>query len=251
MPYGLYISAEGAHAQSRRMDVIAHNMANVDTVGFKRELALFQARNAQAIDDGRTSAGSGGIDDVGGGVMLAETHTDFTPGPMKLTGSQTDMALAKDGFFLVKNGEENYLTRAGNFRLTNRGELVTQQGHAVLTETGTPVQLPRPELPWTVSPTGEIRQSGEVQRLAVVRPQSMGDLVRVGENLFRPLADPRPVEPAAREVASGYLEMSGVQPTTEMVELIEASRAVEANVNMIQTQDQMLSGLVTRVLRVN
>ena len=67
--------------------------------------------------------------------------------------------------------------------------------------------------------------------------------------MFKPLADPLPVAVGERSVAGGYLEMSGVQPTTEMIELIEASRAVEANLNMMQTQDEMLSGLVNRLLR--
>ncbi len=69
MPYGLYISAEGALAQSQRMEVIANNLANLDTPGFKRELAVFQARYAEAIEQGRDYPGSGSINDVGGGVM--------------------------------------------------------------------------------------------------------------------------------------------------------------------------------------
>jgi flagellar basal body rod protein FlgG len=87
------------------------------------------------------------------------------------------------------------------------------------------------------------------QTLAVVKPASLGDLAKTGENLFRPLAETRPVPPAERAVTSGFLEMSGVQPTTEMTSMIEASRMLEANINVMKTQDQMLSGLISRVLK--
>jgi len=249
MPYGLYVSAEGAQAQSRRLELLAHNLANVDTVGFKRQLAIFQARYAEATALGRDTPGSGSINDLGGGVFLRQTQTDFSRGPLKRTNIPTDLAIEGEGFFVVQRGEEKYLTRAGNFHLNHRGELVTEQEYPVLNETGSPIVVDPANGPWSVTPWGGIRQPGMVQNLAIVRPASLGELVKWGENLFRPLAETQPVPLPQRRVVSGYLEMSGVQPTTEMVELIETSRAIEANVNMMQTQDQMLAGLVNRVLR--
>ena len=100
-----------------------------------------------------------------------------------------------------------------------------------------------------MEPSGAIRQAGTLQQLAIVKPASLGDLAKMGENLFRPLAAPMPVPMRERNVVGGYLEMSAVQPTTEMIEMIEASRAVEANFNMIRAQDEMLSGLINRVMR--
>ncbi len=249
MSYGLYISAEGAQAQTRRMEIIANNLANVDTAGFKRELAVFQARYAEAVEQGQAQPGSGTINDTGGGIMLLKTATDFSPGPLRRTETPTDVAIPGEGFFVVQKGEEQYLTRAGNFQLTERGELVTQQGYAVLSDNGSPVVLEPGAGPFDITPAGTIRQRGSVQNLALVQPASRGDLVKVGENLFRPLAEPQPLADAERRVTAGYLEMSGVSPTTELVQMIEASRAVEANVNMVQTQDQMLSALVNRVMR--
>ena len=249
MAYGLYISAEGAQAQSRRLEMIANNMANVDTVGFKRELAIFQARYAEAVEQGQAQAGSGSIDDTGGGIMVRRTVTDFSPGPLKRTESPTDIAIPGEGFFVVEKDQQQYLTRAGNFRLTERGEMVTQQGYAVLGENGSPVVIDPRNGPYEVTPAGGIRQAGASQNLALVRPASLGDLVKVGENLFRPLAEPQPIPPAERRVAGGFLELSGVRPTTELVQMIEASRAVEANLSMVRAQDQMLSGLVTRLMK--
>lgn len=249
MPYGLYISAEGAHAQSTRLDVIAHNLANVDTVGFKRELAVLQARYAEAIEQGMQAAGTGSLDDQGGGIMVRETRTDHSPGPLRETGFPTDLAIKGDGFFMVRKAEATFLTRAGNFMLTPRGELTTQQGYSVLDENGTPIRINPEDDTWRISQSGTLRQQGVTQRLALVKPQSPTELVRVGENLFRPLSEPQPVPPYERSVISGYLEESGVKPTTEMVALIEASRLLEANVNMMQTQDEMLGGLINRLMR--
>ena len=249
MPYGLYLSAEGAQAQTTRLEVLANNLANVDTVGFKRQLAVFQARYAEAIRQGLDEPGSGTVNDVGGGIVVRQTKTDFSPGPMKRTESPTDVALPGEGFFLVRKGEQDLLTRAGNFRLTEQGELVTQQGHAVLGEGGTPIVIDPRNGPFEVTASGAIRQPAAVQNLAIVRPASLGDLVRIGESLFRPLAEPEPVPAAERRVAAGYVETSGVQPAREMVRLIEASRAIESNLSMMQAQDQMLSNLVNRVMR--
>ncbi len=249
MPYGLYISAEGALAQSQRMEVIANNLANVDTPGFKRELAVFQARYAEAIEQGRDYPGSGSINDIGGGVMLSHTQTDFSPAPTKRTGEINDFAILGEGFFVVQKGDQQYLTRAGNFRWTPEGNLVTQQGYMVLSDSGAPIAIDPDGGPFEVTPTGAIRQGGTAQVLALVKPHSWGDLVKVGENLFKPLAETQPLPESERRVGWGYLEMSAVRPTTEMVQLIETARAVEANINMMQTQDQMAAQLIARVMR--
>jgi len=250
MPYGLYISAEGAYAQSQRMDVIANNLANVDTVGFKRELSILQARSTEAIDEGTSFPGSGTIDDVGGGIALWQTVTDHSVGPPKKTDVKTDVAIPEAGvFFAVRKGEETFLTRAGNFAIMPDGMLTTQQGYSVLDSAENPIFI-RDDPLWHIDGAGAVRQLGAVQNLALVRPESLGDLTKVGENLFRPLAETTDVPLSQRQVRSGYLEMSTVRPTTEMTELIHASRAMEANINMMKTQDEMLAGLVTRVLKV-
>ncbi len=252
MPYGLYLSAEGAHAQSKRLEVIANNLANVDTAGFKRELAVFQARYAEETQRGQDNPGSGSINDVGGGVLVRQTKTDFSPGPLKPTGVATDMAIKGEGFFLVDKDGEQFVTRAGNFLINQQGELVTQYGrqqYAVLSDAGTPIVIDPDNGPWYLTSNGTIRQRGAMQSLAVVKPASLADLVKTGENLFRPLAGLQPVAPGERDVVSGYLELSAVQPTTEMIEMIEASRAIEANLNMMQAQDEMLAGLINRVMR--
>jgi flagellar basal-body rod protein FlgF/flagellar basal-body rod protein FlgG len=248
MPYGLYLSAEGASAQARRMEVLANNLANVDTVGFKRQLAVLQARAAEAIRQGLSTPGSGSINDVGGGVEVPQTLTDFSPATFKQTGIATDLAIEGDGFFVVQGETERLLTRAGDFQLTPEGLLVTQEGQQVLSQDYSPVQL-NPLLPLNVGDDGTVFQGGVAIPLAMVQPKFAADLVQQGVNTFRSLSEITPVAAEERQVRSGYLELSGVVPTTEMMEMIEASRAFESNVRLIQHQDQAIGNLLSRVLR--
>ena len=117
MSYGMYIAAEGASAQSRRLEVISNNMANVDTIGFKPEVTAFQARYSEAIQEGQVPPGSRGLPDLGGGVKVIETRTDFSPGKLQRTGNDNDVAISGDGFFQVEHptGET---TPPGGFLLT-------------------------------------------------------------------------------------------------------------------------------------
>lgn len=247
MPYGLYIAAEGASAQNLRMQVIANNLANVETTAFKRDVPQIQARFAEAIVQGLDAPGSGSINNIGGGVEVIDTVTDLSPGGYRVTGRPEDLAIRGDGYFVVRNGRDNLLTRAGNFTITATGALTTDQGYPVLDTTGVPAVID-PQLPWWVSPQGELLQDGARIPLAIVRPREPGDLVKIGNNLFQPLAATVPVPFEQRQVESGVLETSGVNPVSEMMELISASRAFESNVTLIRNHDQMIGNLISRVL---
>lgn len=250
MPYGLYISAEGALVQSQRMETISNNLANVDAAGFKRDLAVFQSRYAEAELQGKASS-NGNLENVGGGVALYGTLTDYSPGPVKQTGVATDLAILGDGFFVVEKQGSRYLTRAGNFMLTSAGALVTPQGYSVLDDSGNPVVINPSAGPWSITADGTLIQRDTLISLALVRPPGPGDLMKHGENLFSllPGRTPVPLEPTERRVSAGYLEQSGVRAVQEMTEMIETARAFEANINMLRLQDQVLAGLINRVLR--
>jgi flagellar basal-body rod protein FlgF/flagellar basal-body rod protein FlgG len=249
MSYGLYISAEGALAQNKRLETIANNLANVDNAGFKRDLAVLQARYAEETEQGLDFPGSRSINDVGGGVMVAATQTDYSQAGFKHTEIPTDMAIAGEGFFVVQKEGKNYLTRAGDFVLDANGFLKTQQGYPVLSESLQPIAIDPVAGPWKLTEDGGIQQGTTVNYLALMRTTSLADLVKTGENLFWPLSEPVKVPPESRRVLEKHLELSGVRPTTEMVDLIEASRAFEANVNLIRAQDQMFGTLIGRLLR--
>lgn len=249
MPYGLYVSAAGANAQSHRLDVLSHNLANVNTPGFKPHLSVLKARHSAGIENGETQPGTGGIDDVGGGIAIQPTITQFSQGPIRATGVDTDFALnGEDTFFVVEREGQQMLTRAGNFIFNAQGQLVTESGDSVLGNGGNNIAID-PTLPYQITADGGIEQGGAKQLLMIGRPKEVGDLTRVGDNLYRPLGTVDPVAPEARKILSGHLEQSAIQPTAAMMELIEASRAYEANVRMIQNQDSVLGTLIGRVLR--
>jgi flagellar basal-body rod protein FlgF len=127
--------------------------------------------------------------------------------------------------------------------------LQTQQGDAVLSSDGDPIQLD-PALPYQFVSGGAIDQGGTRTEVGLVRPKNLRDLEKVGDNYFQEKGRvPESVPAEEREVRSGYLEMSSVNPVEEMVELITASRAYEANVRIIQQHDTATSGLISRLLR--
>lgn len=249
MPYGVYLSAAGANAQNHRLQVLSNNLANVNTTGFKPEHAILQARFAELIERGEVKPGQGGIDDLGGGVTIKPAVTNFDVSAMRKTENDTDFALNNaEQFFVVKRGEEQLLTRAGNFLFDSGGTLITQAGEEVLGSDGQPIRI-APNLPFQVQQGGRIAQGGESRELMVAKPKSLGDLSHAGGNLFKPLASFDIAASNERQVTNGMLETSGVSATGAMMELIDASRTYEANVRMIQNQDSMMGSLISRVLQ--
>lgn len=250
MYYGLYLSAAGAAAQGQKVEVLSNNLANVDTVGFKKELALLEARDSEAIERGLSFRGSRSRDDVGGGTGQNETATDFHTGTLRSTGIQTDMALERaNAFFVVQRGQEKLLTRAGNFQLNNEGQLQTREGDPVLSSDGTPIQIDS-ALPWELLPGGVISQAGDVREIALAQADKLCNLKKVGQNYYS--ASEKcitPLAPEERSIRRGYLEMSGVNPIQEMVELIAAQRGYETSTRMIQNHDSMTNSLISRMLR--
>jgi flagellar basal-body rod protein FlgF/flagellar basal-body rod protein FlgG len=246
----MYISAEGAAAQAQRLEVIANNLANVDTPGFKQDVPTFQARFAEAIQQGQAQAGDQSINDLGGGVKVIEIETDHSAGLLKETGNELDLAINGKGFFHVKGEDgERYLSRSGAFVLDTQGRLVTQNGHRpVLDQSGREIVL-SPGLPVAISSDGFISQAGTIYALGLSQPQAVGELVKVGNNLFKPLGNVQPLTLAERNIRQGYLEMSGANPVRQMMAMIETTRAFEANTRMIQNQDTMLGALISRVLQ--
>ncbi len=249
MPYGVYLSAAGANAQSHRMQVLSNNLANVSTTGFKPEETVLQARFAELIESGDVSPGLGGADDIGGGVTIQPSATRFGVGPMKKTDRDLDFAINdEEAFFVLKRGDQQLLTRAGDFLFNGKGQMINPAGEQVMASDGTPIQI-EPGLPIEVIPGGRMRQGENTWELMLAKPKSMGDVSHLGGNQFKPLAPFDLVAGADRKVVAGVLEQSGVSPTGAMMELIETSRVYEANVRMIQNQDSVMGSLISRVLQ--
>lgn len=250
MPYGMYISAEGADVQSRRLEVIANNMANAETVGFKQDVPTFQARFAEAIQLGLASPGDQSINNIGGGVKMFDVATDFSSGQFKPTGKALDMAINGQGFFHVRGDDgQVYLSRAGNFTIDPRGRLVTESGNQpVLDQQFSEITI-NGDTPWHLSPDGFIVQDGSAKAIGLSQPKSLGELVKTGSNLFRSTGKMEPVPLAERSVRQGFLELSGSNAVNQMMSMIESTRGFEVNSRMIQSQDTATGTLISRVLR--
>gem|GEM_PF-353885 len=264
MSYGLYISSEGAMSQEYRMQTISNNIANLETPGFKREVALQMARHTASVAIGEVPFDTGLMTDIGGGVHTIGTHTEFRQGPIMATEMNSDLAINGDAWFLVRdvaNGEE-FLTRAGNFQVDRNGVFVSEWGRSrfqLLDIEGEPVTLPVAEsTTWHITDDGVLHEVGvgRVQQIALVQPDDLKTMVKIGENVYRldvpddTLGYQPIVDEERPQIRAGHLEMSAVNPSTEMIEMIVASRAVETNVKMMHAQDEATGSLINRVLRV-
>ena len=247
------------------MQTISNNIANLDTPGFKREVALQMARHTESVYPlGEVPFDTGLMTDIGGGVHTIGTHTEFKQGTISPTEINSDIAIQGDGWFRVRdaaNGEE-FLTRAGNFQVDRNGVFVSEWGRSrfqLLDTDGEPVTLPLPESQtWKITDDGVLHDVGvgRLQQIALVQPDDLKTMVKIGENVYRLDIPENELGyqdiPAAERprIRSGHLEMSSVNPAIEMVEMIIASRSVETNVKMIHTQDEATGALLNRVLRV-
>lgn len=248
MVKGLYTAYSGMINQQNRMDVITNNLANVNTNGFKKEGATSQSFDsilAYKIKDSSEGARLSkklGVNNPG--VKIGEGYTDFSQGPLKNTGNAFDLALTDAGFFAVeytnKAGESSVkYTRDGNFTLTEEGNLVTQDGDFLLDEDGEPVEID-PLLTTAINSSGQILQEDRV--VATIQVTDFEDynyLEHYGENYFQPIEGAEEKESAAK-VYEGYLETSNISVVTEMVNMINVSRAYESNQKVITTYDGTL-----------
>ncbi|HVS72420.1 MAG TPA: flagellar hook-basal body protein [Phycisphaerae bacterium] len=248
MLYGLYLSAAGLQAQEAKQAVISNNMANAETAGFKRDLAVMRSRLNEVHENGLMAAYRTPIlEDEGGGVTIGSS-VDLSQGELKQTGNATDVALVGKGFFTVqgKDAGQKLLTRDGRFLVNNDGNLVTLDGRAVLGTDGNPVQI-KGTGPITIDGTGTISQGGAVvAKLGLADVNDPRQLVKIGDNLLA-ADDPQALRdvPAKTVVRQGRIESSGVDPMAEMVNMMEGQRAFDANAKMISYQDTMLQEVNT------
>jgi flagellar basal body rod protein FlgG len=250
MIYGLYLSGQGAQIQMVRQDVVANNLANASTTAFKREMLTAQAHSPFDAAQGNRTWLPGNLDNLPGGVSPGGTTTDFSQGDLTRTESPFDVAIQGKGFLKVANGKETYLTRSGQLAVGQQNQLVTRdQGYTVLSATGTPLVGFDQKLPVDVLSDGTVAQGdNQIGKLALVEPQKYTELTKIGKNMFTTSGRTLPAS-AETEVKQGYLEDSGVRPVSSMMELIESSRTLEANVNMIKTQDDSLDRLLQSLPR--
>ena len=250
----LFTGATGMQAQQINVDVIANNLANVSTIGFKKSRADFQELLYETIiPAGAPSAQGNQIPtglQIGAGVRPASTSRIFTEGEFKRTDNELDVAIEGDGFFQVTlpTGQTAY-SRSGAFKVNSTGELVTSEGFRI-----TPgVTIPTTALNVTIGTDGTVSviNAGStapttVGALTLVKFQNPAGLNSVGRNLLlettasgAPLTG-TPGTQGFGTIAQGFVENSNVKVVDELVALIEAQRAYEINSRTVQTADEML-----------
>lgn len=254
---GLYTAYTGMLNEQNRMDVLTNNLANTDTVGFKKEGTTSQGFDnvlTYRIKDmqGNTGTWSSAAIGIGTpGVKIGENYVDYTQGAFRETGNTYDLAISGDGFFNIeftsKDGETSTLyTRDGNFTLTKEGYLVTKDGDFVLGTNNEHIKLD-PTQAASVDRMGRILQNDKI--VATVKLTDFEDydyLERYGENMFRPVEGAKTIN-AGGQIVSGYLEQSNVQTVEEMVSLISITRQYEANQKIIQTYNDSLEITANRI----
>jgi flagellar basal-body rod protein FlgG len=253
---GIYAAGAGMLAESIRNDVIANNLANANTAGYKKDIAVtkdFRSMLIQRINDGPKSPNIGS---VGAGSLVDEVATIHSTGIMRPAGNPLDLAIEGRGFFVVETPNGERYTRNGSFSRNAQGELVTLDGYRVMSEGG-PIQLgDASEI--NIGDDGRImiREAGqgvggdvETGRLRIVAFADEKQLVKEGSSLYA--AGPGAVqEDSAALVRQGTLELSNVNIVAEMVNLISGYRAYETNAKAVQAHDQLLDKAVNEVGRV-
>ena len=253
----LYTAATGMEAQQLKMDVIANNLANTSTTGFKRVRAEFQDLMSETLVQATAAGPQGGGQptplQVGLGVSTGSTTRSMATGDLQNTQNPLDLAIEGSGYFRVQmpTGEIAF-TRAGNLRVDETGRLVTQHGEIV--EPG--ITVPPETTALTIRPDGTVlatvptktdpTELGQLQLTIFTNPAALQAL---GHNLFQPTGasgqeiQVKPGEQGSGSVSQGFLEGSNVKAVEEMIDMISTQRSYEMNSKVIQTADQMLQRL--------
>jgi len=251
MVYGIYQSAAGMIVNQYRQSVLANNLANLDTVGFKHDLSVVRERRVETREDCLSCSLSDRVlDRMTGGSLVAPTVTTFEQGAIQVTGGALDVAIDGSGFFAVKDGSNTRYTRDGRFTVDGNGALVTAGGRPVLDEQGQPIDIPeeaRARL--QIDANGSVR-SGEEElgRIGLVDFADRARLCKVGSNLFD--AAGTQAETVTPRFRTNSIESSTVDPTKAMVAMIEVSRAYEMNANLVGLADTTLGRAVNDIARI-
>lgn len=232
----IYQILSGSLGAEEQLAQITNNLANVNTVGFKKDGAVFEAYLQAAAGGALIPSGAGESANPADSVWptLNTYYTDFSQGTLQRTGHDLDVAIEGDAFFMVAGPEgEPHYTRAGNFQITGEGRLTTPTGRSVLDVAGRPIELDLTRGTVTITPEGAIHVGAEREpaaHLGLVRFESNGRLIKYGEGLFEAPDDmpARPVGPGEAPLRPGMVEGANVNPIEEMIRLIQLHRAYQA-----------------------
>lgn len=261
MQHGMRIAASGAMVALHRTDVLANNLANVNTVGFKPDNSTTRSRAVVRVEDNIQYMPSNPLlERLGAGVLAGPRRSSFRQGPMQTTDNPLDLAIEGKGFFMVRleteQGAQTALTRDGRFTRDDQGRLVqAASGLPVLGPGQQPIFLP--EGPITIDHNGRINDEdgNTLATIGVLNVEDPHTLTKRGEGLFT--APPQALEGTTDALASsarvhqGMVEGSAVDPIRAMMDVTDAGRAVSGNSRMIGYHDQLLDQAINTFARVS
>jgi flagellar basal-body rod protein FlgF len=217
------VAASGMRSRMESLDILANNMANASSAGFKADREfynLYLSAEAGSGPEGNDPATQPAID---------KHWTDFTQGSLSATDSPLNVAIAGPGFFVAQSPAGNLYTRDGNFRLSAKGELSTQDGYPVLSDDGSPIVLNSAQ-PIEISKDGTVRQEGiDVAKIGLVDFADVHVLNKQGNNYFQlSVSDLKPIPASKAELEQGKLESANFQPAESAARLITVLRQFES-----------------------
>ncbi|WMM89993.1 flagellar basal body rod protein FlgG [Heyndrickxia coagulans] len=251
----LYSGVSGMKNFQTELDTIGNNIANVNTYGYKKGRVTFK----DAISQTLASATPGtSAQQVGLGSQIGSIDTVDTSGSPESTGRPLDFAITGDGYFRVRDGNNTYYTRAGNFYFDNNRRLVNSEGFTVLGTNGQAITLGANVKSFSVATDGTItdQDGNTIGTISIATFQNPAGLTKVGGNLYTTtnsnagqvtVSQPgvsQPGQNGAGTIKSGYLEMSNVDLSEELTNMIVAERGFQANTRIITTSDEILQELV-------
>lgn len=261
MVRGLYTAWTGMTNEQKRLDVIANNMANASTTGYKKQGVTSQSFDDELTlrihDNNSYTTVNRRIGNMNLGVKIGETYHDFSQGSLRETGGIYDLALSGDGFFTIQTTNKQGVTstkytRDGSFTVNTDGYLVTKDGDYVLDTNGARIQIPGAQTASNIAfdQKGNVIVNGQtVATLGIASFANPQALLLYGENLYE-ATEAAGLQASTATVNQGYLEMSNTNVISEMVDMITITRAYEAGQKMIQTVDNTLQKAVNEIGRV-
>ncbi|NLN06512.1 MAG: flagellar hook-basal body protein [Firmicutes bacterium] len=243
---GLYTAAAGMMVEAARQEIITHNLANSETHGFKKDLAVQLAQTAVPLvrAGGTNGGGRQVLGTLDWGVLVAGVHTSGEQGALQETSGTLDLALSGDGFFAVDTPRGIRYTRNGAFAVDAERFLVTENGDRVL-GIGGPVRLPEGKT--VIDEAGRIYTNGVFTGQLQLVVFSDPSVLQKDQDALFAAPDDAETMPFDGQVRQGFLECSNVSVAEEMVRMLAALRAYEANQRVIQVQNEILGKAVNEV----